>query len=347
MPTLTTMMQNSAMLSNVSARYLTPPNFYPPEDNPQLNKTILAGQPFNTMNQLLKNDFGAQPSLSTLLENYNDSKGRFGLELKDNLDSLKDASDRLQDLRDAQAAEREENATGVFEELAIDNDSDENTGSALSNLKGFAEGEIPPELKNLANIPIAGQTEKNSNAAPELPERQQNNLQDFAAEYLTAENPNKTPNNFGTLPEEDSRISGVRNLVQNYNNAVNYLNENRGISNLMSALADKFGNNQTLNQSLNEIGISIDAQGFLALNENIFNQALNEDADEVETILGSEGLAGELEKNINLANYQGDKLFTSIIDFANQNKQDDAESLYGNRANYARENSPRFVAMFS
>ena len=346
MPTLTTMMQNSAMLSNVSAKYLTPPNFYPPEDNPQLNKTILAGQPFNTMDQLLKNDFGAQPSLSTLLENYNDSKGRFGLELKENLDSLKDASDRLQDLKDDKEAEREENATGVFEELAIDDDSDENTGSALSNLKAFAEGEIPPELKNLANIPIAGQNEENPNAKNELPEKQ-NNLQDFANKYLTAENPNKTPNNFGTLPEEDSRIGGVRNLVQNYNNAVNYLNENRGVSNLMSALADKFVNNQTLNESLNEIGISIDAQGFLVLNENIFNQALNKDADEVETILGSEGLAGQLEKNIDLANYQGDKLFTSIIDFANQNKQDDAESLYGNKANYAKENSPRFVTMFS
>ena len=98
---------------------------------------------------------------------------------------------------------------------------------------------------------------------------------------------------------------------------------------------------------MNEVGISVNAQGFLTLNEGIFNHALNNNSESVNSIIGSDGLAGQLDKNINLANYQSDKLFTSITDYANNQRQDDAESLYGNNAAYAKENSPRIFAMLT
>ena len=83
------------------------------------------------------------------------------------------------------------------------------------------------------------------------------------------------------------------------------------------------------------------------LNESIFNSALNNNPGEVNYVLGSEGLAGQLERNIDLANSQQDRLFTTILDYANQQRQDDAENLYGNNANYAQENTPRIFAMLT
>lgn len=353
MPTLGSIVKNSALLSDVSMKYLTPPTFTPPLPNAHVDKSILAGEPFNTIDTFLKDDlFGAQPTLSKLIDNYTERKDNFKLALKENLDSLKDSSDRLQDLKDTKEAERQENTTGVFEELAIkDDDADENTGSALSTLNGFANGEIPPEPKNLANISVTGEEdseeEKNPNIKPESPEVT-NSLQDFAKKYLTAEAVEQKINEISRNPNETSRADEVKNLVRSFNSVLTNLNENRGVSNLMSALADKFGNNAKVNESsLNEIGISVTSEGFLALNESIFNSALEENSEDINSVLGNEGLAGQLEKDINLANSQSDRLFTSMLDYLSQRYQDDAESLYGNNADYAKENSPRFVAMWT
>lgn len=353
MPTIDALVKNSALLSDVSMKYLTPPNFTPPLPNAHVDKSILAGEPFNTMDSFLKDDlFGAEPTLSKLIDNYTENKDNFKLALKENLDSLKDSSDRLQDLKDAKEAEREENATGVFEELAIeDEDNDENTGSALSTLNGFANGEIPPEPKNLANIPIAGEDENKNSPPPEEDEdtvKPTMTLKDFAEKYLTPEAVEQKISEISHNTNETSRADEVKDLVRSFNSVLTNLNENRGVSNLMSALADKFGNSVKMNESkLNEIGISVTSEGFLALNESIFNSALEKDEDDVNSILGNEGLAGRLEKDINLANSQSDRLFTSVLDYLSQRNQDDAESLYGNNANYAKENMPRFVAMWT
>lgn len=353
MPTLGSIVKNSALLSDVSMKYLTPPTFTPPLPNAHFDKTVLAGEPFNTMDTFMKDDlFGAQPTLSKLIDNYTERKDNFKLALKENLDSLKDSSDRLQDLKDSKEAERQENATGVFEELAIDNDEDE-PDTALSTLNGFAKGEIPPEPKNLANIPIAAEEDsvaedKQAPPVKKAPSANVSSLQEFAEKYLTPEAVEQKISEISQNTNVSSRMDEVKELVRSFNSALTYLNENRGVSNLMSALADKFGNNVKLNESeLNEIGISVTSEGFLALNESIFNSALEKDSEDVNSILGNEGLAGQLEKNINLANYQGERLFTSMLDYLNQRYQDDAESLYGNNAAYARENAPRFVAMWT
>ena len=352
MPTLDSIVKNSALLSDVSMKYLTPPTFTPPEPNSHVTRSILAGEPFNTMDTFLKDElFGAEPTLSKLIDNYTENKDNFKLALKENLDSLKNSSDRLQDLKDAKEAERQEEATGVFEELAIKDDDDENTGSALSTLNGFANGEIPPEEKNLANIPIAGEDEDKPSPPPQEDEETSKpmmTLKDFAEKYLTPEAVGQKINEISHNTNATSRADEVKDLVRSFNSVLTNLNENRGVSGLMSALADKFGNSVKMNESkLNEIGISVTSEGFLALNESIFNSALEKDSEDVDSVLGNEGLAGQLDKNINLANSQSDRLFTSVLDYLSQRYQDDAESLYGNNANYAKENMPRFVAMWT
>lgn len=355
MPTLGAIVNQSAMLADVSMKFLTPPNM----PNIKSEKSILAGKPFETLDEMVKKEFSAQPTLTNLLNNYTENKDNFGLALKENLDSLKNAADRLKDLMDAKEAEKKENATGVLEELAIDSDdedNDENTGSALSTLKGFAEENIPPEQRNLAGIPQVPEddeskdsdsTEQPTPPEPPMQETEETvkpirTLKDFAEVYLSAEqNTEETVQN----ADEDSRVTDVKNLIRDFNSMLTYLNKNRGMSNLMSALADNFGNNKDLTKSLEDIGVSVDAEGFLSLNESILNSALERDADEVSSVLGSEGLAGQLDRSINLANYQGDRLFTSVLEYLNQKVQDDAESLYANNANYAKENTPRFFAV--
>lgn len=287
----------------------------------------------NTFGNFLKSDFGGQPALTTLIENYSDNRESFNQALKENIDSLKESSDKVK--ASSETTTEEENATAEVPEST----ANKTDGSTLSNLHSFAAGNVPPERRNLANIPLQPKATPQNIAADK-----QNTLQNFAERYLTSENA-KVENVHN--PNENSRVNDVKNLVRDFNSTMSYLNENRGMSSRMSALADNFSQNSRLNESLNEIGISVNAQGFLALNEGIFNAALQSDSEGVNSVLGSNGLAGQLDKNINLANSQGDKLFTSILDFAHQKNQDDAESLYGNNANYAKENTPRIFAMLT
>ena len=295
------------------------------------NSSMLVRGAENTFGNFLKSDFGGQPALTTLIENYSDNRESFNEALKENMDSLKESADKVK-------ASSETESTEETQTQDV-SDGDKNTGASLSTLGEFANGNIPPEKRNLANIPLQPKASSKTVA-----DAKQNALHNFAEKYLTSENAKvESVHN----PNEDSRVTEVKNLVRDFNSAMSYLNENRGTSSRMATLADNFSQNNKLNESLNEIGISVNAQGFLTLNENIFNAALSSDSGGVNAILGSDGLAGQLDKNINLANAQGDKLFTSILDFANQQRQDDAESLYGNNANYAQENSPRIFAMLT
>ena len=293
------------------------------------NSSILTQSAEVGFSNLLRSEFGGQPALTNLVENYSNNKETFDAAMKENMASLKESSDKVK-----AASESENNAESA---KVADTDSDNNTGAALSTLGEFANGNVPPAERNLA-VSIA--IKPKANPRPE-PQEIQNNLQKFANEYLTAEKPSSKT----VSSNEDSRVTDVKNLVQNFNSTMSYLNENRGMSSRMAALADRFSESTKVSDSLNEVGISANSQGFLTVNETALNSAFKNNSGEVNSVLGSNGFAGQLEKNINLANYQGDKLFTSITDFANQQRQDDAESLYGNNAAYAKENTPRIFEM--
>lgn len=329
MPTINSIVSQANMVAQVSTRYFDTPR--------EANNSVLVRPGFQTVFNFLKSDFGGQPALTTLIENYTNNRESFNDEMQENLNSLRESAEKVKESTEAETEATQEN-----EEVA-DTDNDNNTGSALSTLGEFAVGNIPPEQRNAPLPPEEG-------TQPEPPPEVEstNALNNFAAEYLTAERiQSDVLENLSNI-NSNSRVSQIQNLVRDFNSAIAYLYENRGVSNLMDALADKFGNNQNLAASLNSIGISMDSQGFLSVNEAIFNSALNNDSDTVNDILGSEGLSGQLGRNINLANYQGDRLFTSIIDYANnQRPQDDAESLYGNNANYAKENTPKIFAMLT
>lgn len=319
MPTVSSVVNQASMVASLSPKFFG-------SNREAANQSIIVGAGYNGFFNFLTSEFGGQPAITNLVENYQNNKETFNETFQENLDNLKESSEKVKE-----TADTEETAESA------DVDNDQNSGSNLSTLGEFAAGNIPPELRNLANIPLQPQIDSRPQPPPPPPE----NLQNFAENYLTAENANNT----AATSNEDSRLTDVRNLVRDFNATKSYLDENRGVSNRMAALANNF-NNGNLNDSLNEIGISVNAQGFLSLNETTFSNALNNDTATVNSALGSEGLAGQLDRNIDLANFQGDRLFTSILSYAN-NPQDEAESLYSNRANYATENTPHLFAMLT
>jgi hypothetical protein len=327
MPTVNSIVSQANMVAHLSTKFF-------PGNREAANQSLLVAPGYGNFFNFLKSEFGGQPALTTLIENYSNNRETFSENFRENLESLQESSNKVKESAESEAAENKNEDTAEIK----DTDNDKNTGETLSTLGEFANGNIPPELRNLANIPL--QPAANSGSEPP----QKNSLQDFAKNYLTAETPKNNDNTSNA--DENSLISEVRNLVNDFNATKSYLDENRGVSNRMAALADNF-NNSKLNGSLNNIGISTNSEGFLSLNESTFNDALNNDSESVNSALGSEGLAGKLEKNIELANFQGDRLFTSIMDFANKNAQDETESLYSNNAAYAKENTPRLFTMFT
>ena len=316
MPTVSSVVNQASMIASLSPKFFG-------SNRAAANQSIIVGGGYNGFFNFLTSEFGGQPAITNLVENYQNNKETFDETFQENLDNLKESSEKVKETADT--------------EEVVDVDNDQNTGSTLSTLGEFAAGNIPPELRNLANIPLQPQ----NNSRPQPPPPPQNALQNFAENYLTAENANNT----AQTSNENSRLNDVRNLVRDFNATKSYLDENRGVSNRMAALADNFNNNN-LNNSLNQIGISVNSQGFLSLNESTFSNALNNNSEVVNSTLGSGGLAGQLDRNIGLANFQRDRLFTSILSYANS-PQNESESLYSNRANYATENTPRLFAMLT
>ncbi len=159
------------------------------------------------------------------------------------------------------------------------------------------------------------------------------------AEFLTAEGPPppvKTPDEIESTEEdmpEDLRqnYSKVQTLVRDYNSTVSYLNENRGVSGNVATLADSFGDNGDLEDSLKTIGISSDSSGGLSITASTLKKALTEKPKDVDDALGAEGLAGKLDKQIDRVNFQRDKLFPNIAKFVGSDVSDSAEGLYSVR----------------
>lgn len=405
MPTINAIANQATMVAGLSNR------LFDGNVNAALNSALVGGV-YGTLSNAINSEFGGQPALNNLIENYRERREAFQEELRENMDSLRNSADRLR--------ETTQTETSTAETATTTNDADRNTGSTLSTLTEFARGNIPPQELNF--IAAARAEQRTERTAPEPPavnrtnannlnnlnepnrpatarttetdetetataltaatetenltpaentnaERANavaeenraaanpaNTLNDFARNYLTAETEEAEDveeiNAIVRDTAEDTRLNSVRNLVRDYNNTVNYLNENRGVSNRMNALANNFNGNRALNESLRNIGISVNPTGELTINETALNLALDNNSEGVNEALGTEGLAGRLERDINRANAQGERLFPNIVDFARQQQEDTAESLYTartqNTAAYAWENTGRLLsAMFT
>ena len=138
--------------------------------------------------------------------------------------------------------------------------------------------------------------------------------------------------------------------MNTFNSTVDYLNENRGVSNRMNALATNFGDNDNLTQSLDSVGISVNEGGKLRVNEDRLADALSEDSSNVNAVLGQKGLAGRLNRNVDLAKSQRENLFPTVTDYAGGKREEPTESLYTAKtakktAEHSKENAGHFLNM--
>lgn len=342
MPTINSIVRQSNLAAEFSVKFFGT-NFQ------AANNSTLFRSSAETMGNFFRSEFGGQPTLNNLIENYREQRQNFNEGLRENMDSLKDSAEKL----------RESVQNDTDEDTARNVDNDNNTGATLSTLGEFARGNVPPQDRNIA----VAQSTENRRPAPENPTNtraenvppQRNDVVNFANEYLTADETEETDDvlEIDAVARDDNadnRLNNVRNLVRDYNATVNYLNQNRGVSNRVSALANNFGN-RTLTESLNSIGISMNQNGELSINENVLARALDNDAEGVNKILGSEGLAGRLERNVDRANAQQDRLFPNVADFARERQEEATENLYAartlNTASYAWENTARLLTMLT
>ena len=359
MPTIASMVQKNNLLANVSYKYFK-------LDTDAAEKSVLVGAPIQTNADFLRSDFSGQPAITNLVENYSADKEDFQSKIQDRLDSLRESSERLKD-----SVQEDEEVSTVAKEVSSENSSaaktsSEETGSTLSTLGNFAMNNVPPRAKILTFQPVERRddsAEKSEEMAEQIAKRTEekisdsaskrpNNITNFAERYLVSDNADDEES-LSKSPEtsEENLLSKVENFVQHYNSVLSYLNEHREMSDRVSALAANFGTNANLQSSLNSIGISVQPDGELSVDGAKLLNALENNADAVNSLLGSGGLTGSLDRNLSLANHQGDKLFPTIEEYRGEQDFEDWENLYAAQtqttADYAKQKSGKILNLFS
>ena len=350
MPTISSILQKNDMLANVSHRYFK-------LDTDAADKSVLIGAAVRTSADFQKSDFGGQPALTNLVENYSAEKENFHSTMQDKLISLQESSDKLKD--SVQEDSEKISSTSTAEET--ESEEKENR-SALSTLGNFAKNNIPPRAKilqfpqmmsrsdNDKTEEIEKQVEKlREEKAETLKNSNRDSFKDFAENYLVKDEDKGMLQPFEV--GEDDKISAVKNFVRDFNSTLSYLNENRSMSNRISALAETFNGTEELSASLKEIGITVTSSGRLSVNEEILEHAIERNPEAVTSLLGDGGLAGQLDRVLNLANYQGENLFPTINEYAGEEEFESWEYLYSAQtmttANYTQDRAKNLLNTFT
>lgn len=296
MPTINSVIKQTEMLGQ-----LTRNNFR--SDIEAANDSILVGKTVQTNANFLKSDFGGQPALTEMIENYTAERDNFQNDFRNALDSLQKSSDELK--------------TAVQSE---DTETDEEVATSDGGEKNISVSREPAREISVQS--------------KEPPKIERDNIQKFAQNYLQKDDEPKESESIGE--EQASELSAVQNLVRDYNNAVDYLDE-RSLS-----------RNSNLTESLGTIGISVSDSGELAVDEETLLDALKNNYSKVGDLVNN--LAGQLDKEMSRASQQSENLFPTIEDYADKKETDRAESyLYSARnpktANYTGMRNNQFFAM--
>jgi len=108
-------------------------------------------------------------------------------------------------------------------------------------------------------------------------------------------------------------IDNVRQLVSDYNDALDLTSEYSSVGKRMESLHKSFADTTYRADTYKQIGISVDSKtGKMSVDEDKLATALTENGDRVKTALGANGLAGKAEQHLTEANNQSDKLFPSL-----------------------------------
>ena len=81
-------------------------------------------------------------------------------------------------------------------------------------------------------------------------------------------------------------IDAIKKFADSYNKTLSFLNENKDVSTAVSDLAYSFATTRFQSGALSKIGIAVDMNGALSVNESKLSQALKQNPQDVEKILG-------------------------------------------------------------
>lgn len=130
-------------------------------------------------------------------------------------------------------------------------------------------------------------------------------------------------------------MAAIQGLVEEYNSTVSYLNEGREVSDRFSALASSFRDGGGFSGSLDKIGISLNSNGQLSVDNSKLAESLTDNPAGVSKALGSEGLAGRIERKVELASGQTEKLFTPPADALGGGAVSSVKSMYSSDSSVA------------
>ena len=104
-------------------------------------------------------------------------------------------------------------------------------------------------------------------------------------------------------------LDTVKGFVEDYNSAVKFFGEHATVSKRIGQLATTFGDTTYRASTYESIGLNVNSDGSLAIDETKLANAIVNNPDKVSSILGKDGLAGKAEDHVSFANSQKDQLF--------------------------------------
>ena len=108
-----------------------------------------------------------------------------------------------------------------------------------------------------------------------------------------------------------SAMKTIQDFVDDYNASIEFFQDNNSVSARVGRMAELFGDTTYRAQSYDSIGISVQNDGTLAVDQERLARAIVDNPERVSNIVGDGGLADKAESHVNVANSQRSQLFPS------------------------------------
>lgn len=106
---------------------------------------------------------------------------------------------------------------------------------------------------------------------------------------------------------EKNSVETVKNFLNDYNDAINFFDENSSISSRIGNLSKNFSSTTYFSKIYSEVGISTNSDGTMNLDEEKFSAAVEKNSAKVSRIFDS--LANKADANVMTANLRKNSLF--------------------------------------
>ena len=176
-------------------------------------------------------------------------------------------------------------------------------GSSQTNSMGWGSWAFP-------TVDTGVMTKMYAKMFSENPEKKEtiSNLQDFSQKsdkFFSGFFPemeslktsaNKLKDTDFSSEDTEATVKNVKAFAEDYNSALQFLSDNKRLSDNVQDLAASFAETKYNKQEYASIGVNVDANGKLSVDEEKLTSALQSDPSKVEDLLGKNGLASRTYK---------------------------------------------------